>query len=334
MPDRRARIRSVGTPGYLDEDVRNLLERASAAARQPFSELTPEEARREFAQGVAKTNAVHPTGVSVTQAELDGASGPLRARIYRPVSAPRGLLPLILYFHGGGFVIGDLDTHDPICRTLAAGSGSMVIAVDYRLAPEHPYPAAVEDAIAALDWVGTNLGVLGADPALVAVCGDSAGGTLAAVVARYARDRGGPPLALQILVYPAVDQGGDYPSRELFARGYLLTTDTITWFGRHYFGDCPPVLRPTASPIRAPSLTGLPPAVVVTAGFDPLRDEGLRYAERLAEAGVLVEAVCFEGAIHGFLGMARYLESGRAALEELCRAWRRICEKQRRHHKL
>jgi acetyl esterase len=321
---------SVGTAGCLDPDVRGLLELAAASAQRPITDLSPKEARQEFALRVSKTNAPPLEGVTVTQTELEGPAGPFQARIYHPALAPAPPLPVILYFHGGGFVIGDLNTHDPICRTLAIGSRSVVVSVDYHLAPEHPYPAAVRDAVAALNWVGAHADKLGADPTTLAVCGDSAGGTLAAVVAQHARDHGGPALAMQILLYPAVDQGGDYPSRDRFANGYLLTSDAITWFGKQYFGEQPPVLAPSASPIRAPSLQHLPPALVVTAGFDPLRDEGLAYAERLANAGVAVDYVCYEGTVHGFLGMARYLGSGRAALQEVCRAWRRVWEKQRR----
>ncbi len=211
-------------------------------------------------------------------------------------------------------VIGNLETHDRICRYIAKHGESMLLAVDYRLAPEHRYPAAVEDALAAFDWTAANFANLGADPRCFVVAGDSAGGTLAAIVTQEARGRG-VRVAHQILIYPAVDQGGDYASRSECGEGFLLTMQSVAWFGRHYIGHDTPLLEPWASPLRACDLSAVAPALVLTAGLDPLRDEGKAYADRLAEAGVPVTYRCFEGTVHGFLGMGRLLQAGRGALD-------------------
>jgi acetyl esterase len=249
--------------------------------------------------------------VSAEDVVLPGPGGPLTLRLYRP--AREAAAAVLLYLHGGGFVVGGLDSHDAICRVIAAETGTRVAALDYRLAPEHPFPAAVDDTRAALDWLAGRHAVLG-------VAGDSAGGTQAAVAALHARDRD-IRLALQALVYPAVDQGGDHASRRRLAEGYLLSEDDIRWFGRQYFGDRPPVLTPDASPLRAPSHAGLAPALVVTCGFDPLCDEGGAYVATLAAAGVPVRHLRLEGGLHGCLNLARVLDCGRVALREMCRAW-------------
>jgi len=302
---------SLGTPGRLDEDLAFVLAKAAELNLPKLGDLGPVEGRAEFARRVARTNPPAPEGIVAEDFTIGG----IPARRYQPQGGPRGKA-LLLYFHGGGFVVGDLETHDPHCRALAADSGSVVVAVDYRLAPENPYPAAIEDGIAALKWAareyaGWKLGV----------AGDSAGGTLAAVVALHARDLD-IPLALQMLIYPAVDQRGDFPSRVRLASGYLLTQADIDWFTEQYFvGRRSPVLEPDASPLRAASHAGLAPALVLTCGFDPLVDEGDAYAQALKRAGVPVRHVRLEGSIHGCLGLAGYVASGKAALAEVCRAW-------------
>lgn len=302
---------SIGTPGSLDEDVAFLLAKVAELNLPKLPSLGPVEARAEFARRMARGNPPPPEGVEAEDITIAGRP----ARRYQPVGGPKAEAAL-LYFHGGGFVIGDLDTHDPHCRAIAAESGSVVVALEYRLAPEHPYPAAIQDGLAALEWLvaeysGWTLGV----------AGDSAGGTLAAVTALQARDRG-IGLALQMLIYPAVDQAGDFPSRRRLADGYLLTQADIDWFTEQYFGQShSPVLEPDASPLRAPSHAGLAPALVMTCGFDPLVDEGSAYAEALDKAGVKVRHVRLEGSIHGCLGLGGYLSSGRAGLAEMCRAW-------------
>jgi acetyl esterase len=321
--------RSIGVPGRLDDDVAVLLARAAELDLPPLAAMVPAEARAEFLRRCAKTNPVPPEGVEAADVTIRGKGGPLTLRLYRPAAAA-GTLPALLYCHGGGFVLGGLESHDAICRTIAAEAGSVVVAVDYRLAPEHPYPAAVEDAVAALDWLNAGPAELGGRLPAIAVGGDSAGGTLAAVLALHARDRG-MALALQVLVYPAVDQGGDYPSRRRLAEGHLLTADEIAWFSRQYFGPrAEPELAADASPIRAPSHAGLAPALIITAAFDPLADEGAAYAERLRAAGVQVRHVLLEGGIHGCLGLARRLACGKAVLEEICAVWRSVASPVRR----
>jgi acetyl esterase len=230
-------------------------------------------------------------------------------------------LPVVVYFHGGGFVIGDIATHDAICHRLAAGVPALVVSVDYRLAPEHPFPAAVEDCDAATGWVSAHAVELGADPARLAVAGDSAGGNLATVVARHARDRGGPPVAFQLLIYPGIDMTRSFPSHSENGEGYLLDTDTMTWFLGNYLADADP-RHPDASPIFAEDLSNLPPALVLTAEFDPLRDEGEAYAQRLREAGVVATTSRYDGMIHAFYGLDGILDSAKSATAETTAALR------------
>ena len=302
---------SLGTPGRLDDDIAFVLAKAAELNLPKLVSFGPVAGREEFARRLSRTNPPAPEGIAAEDFTIGG----IPARRYQPRNGPKAKA-VLLYFHGGGFVVGDLETHDPHCRTLASESGSVVVAVDYRLAPENPYPAAIEDGLAALKWAareypGWTLGV----------AGDSAGGTLSAVVALHARDLG-IPLALQMLIYPAVDQKGDFPSRVRLADGYLLTQADIEWFTEQYFvGRAGPVLEPDASPLRAASHAGLAPALVLTCGFDPLVDEGDAYAEALKRAGVPVRHVRLEGSIHGCLGLAGYVASGKQALAEVCRAW-------------
>lgn len=307
----RAGFFSVGTPGAVDDDIAFILAKAAELNLPKLGELGPVEGRAEFARRLARTNPPAPEGVEAEDITLAG----MAARRYVPAGGARAKAAL-LYFHGGGFVVGDLETYDPHCRALAAAAGSVVVALDYRLAPEHPYPAAIEDGIAALRRLADEY-----SDCILGVAGDSAGGTMAAVIALHARDLG-IPLAVQMLIYPAVDQAGDFSSRRRLAEGYLLTQADIEWFTRMYFGQSEtPVLEPDASPLRAASHAGLAPALVLTCGFDPLVDEGDAYARTLAEAGVPVRHVRFEGSIHGCLGLAGYVASGRAALDEICRCW-------------
>jgi len=237
---------------------------------------------------------------------------PVPVRVYRPGGGDEGEagtehtaggpFPAVVFFHGGGFVFGDLDTHDTICRGVCVGAEAVVVSVDYRLAPEHPFPAAVEDAYAATEWVAANPGAVGGD-GRVAVMGDSAGGTLAAVVALLARDRDGPDLAGQALVYPAVDASRDYPSwDENLGAGYLTEAD-FDWFEDCYYGGDLHDANPYAFPLAARDHGGLPPATVVTAGYDPLRDEGVAYADALSAAGVAVTHRNYDDVVHGFFGM-------------------------------
>jgi acetyl esterase len=228
-----------------------------------------------------------------------------------------------VFFHGGGFVFGDLDTHDGVCRLLCRHAGAHILAVDYRLAPENPFPAAVEDARAALDWAFANAGRLGADPCRIGVSGDSAGGNLAAVVSQLAARDGGPAPVLQLLIYPAMDSTGRHRSRELFADGFFLTKAHIEWFETHYLGaDRARGLDPRVSPLLAEDLSGLPPTLVVTAAFDPLRDEGEAYAEALRAAGTPARVRRFPGLIHGFAAAAGVSRTCRDAVIEIAGATR------------
>jgi acetyl esterase len=245
-----------------------------------------------------------PVVGSVEDRTVPGPAGDIPVRVYRPdVEGPS---PVLVYLHGGGWVIGDLDSHDVPCRALCRDAEAVVVSVDYRLAPEHPHPAAVDDAWAALTWVASHAEEVGGDPTRLAVGGDSAGGNLAAVLALRARDEGGPSLVHQMLVYPVTDVASEHPSWVENGEGYFLTADTMRWFIGHYLGadhEHGDPTDPGISPLRAEDLSGLPPAQVLTAEFDPLRDEGDAYAARLAEAGVPVDHVSHPGLVHGFLGM-------------------------------
>ena len=239
--------------------------------------------------------------VGVRDTSVPGPAGPLPARHYTPVSQGAGTPALLVFFHGGGFVVGDLDTHDDLCRLICRDAGVQVLAIDYRLAPEHPAPAAIEDCYAAYRWALEHAEELGADPARVAVGGDSAGGNLSAVVCQLARQDDVPLPVLQLLIYPATNFAADTRSKTLFADGYFLTKKDMDWFRDNYLAGSPLELSdPRISPLLADDLSGLPPAMVLTGGFDPLRDEGNQYAEALAAAGVPVDHRQFGPLVHGF----------------------------------
>jgi acetyl esterase len=295
----------------LDPRIDGVLHLLEALGLRPLSAGTPEEARRLLRLATVDVRLLGAEAAvgEVAERTVPGPGGRLRLRTYRPLGRRSGRRPTIVFLHGGGFVIGDLDTHDQLCRSLCRDVDAVVVSVDYRLAPEHPFPAAVEDAIAATRWVAEHVGRLGGDPRRLAVAGDSAGGNLAAVVAQAWRDGEAgdrPPLAAQLLIYPAVDLvddgGGRYPSRTEHADGYLLSGDDLRWFGAHYLGRADP-RDPRSSPLRG-ALAGLPPTVIVTAEFDPLRDEAEAYADALVTAGVEVQRRRFPGLIHGFFALA------------------------------
>lgn len=283
-------------PDEADPPTRALLEWVDAAAPPPLHGMAPEDARRAFDERRARVDLDPVPLARIEDLAFDGPGGPVPVRLYGPRPAGGAPLPLLVYFHGGGFVIGNLESHDSLCRRLADGAGCLVAAVDYRLAPEHPFPAAAEDAVAALDWAAENAAALGADGERVAVAGDSAGGTLAAVAARHARDRGAPALRAQVLVYPGLDPANRHASTAAFADVFPIDKAMLAWFYGHYFGGRPaPSGDPRAAPGLAADLAGLAPATILTAGLDPLCDEGAAYAERLREAGVAVDYVCYEG---------------------------------------
>jgi acetyl esterase len=249
-----------------------------------------------------------------------GPEGPIPVRLYVPEGERP--LPVLVYFHGGGWVIGNIESHDGACRALANRSGCLVASVDYRLAPEHRFPAAVDDAYAATVWAAEKIGDFGGDAARLAVGGDSAGGNLAAVVSQLAAARGGPSIAFQLLVYPSVDRHDDSPSMTENAEGPLLTVAWMEWFWGHYLTGPDDALDPRVSPGLTADLSGLPPALVVTAEYDPLRDQGARYAQQLRDAGVDAEHRNYDGMIHGFIQMAGILDGARAMLDDAAAALR------------
>jgi acetyl esterase len=288
----------------LDPSVQLLLELRRRNGAKPWHAQTPHQARRSFA-AESRVGAFRPMAVgAIRDLEVDGGDGPIPARHYAPPAEGSAPAPLLVYLHGGGFVVGDLDSYDSACRLLCRHAGVHVLSVDYRLAPEHQFPAALYDAKAALEWAFAHAAELGADPARVAIGGDSAGGNLAATVARLATRDGAPVPAMQLLIYPATDIESQWRSRELFRDGnLLLTTNDIDFFEHHYMGESPEE-DPLGSPLHAGDLSNLPPALVATAGFDPLRDEGEAYAKALADAGSTVILRRFGELLHGFVNLS------------------------------
>ena len=299
----------------LHPEVRALLEMMDAQAAPPLESQDPVEARGARVEGMKMLGGPPIEIGRVEDLSIPGPGGDIPIRIY--ADGHGGLRPALVYFHGGGFVFGNLDTHDAVCRALAKESGAVVISVDYRLAPEHKFPAAVEDSYAATQWVAANAERLGIDANRIAVGGDSAGGNLATVIAMRFRDAGGPALAAQILLYPVTDVSSfDTASHREFADGYFLTRGAMAWFTGHYLASDDHKRSPEASPLLSPNLSGLPPALVITAEFDPLRDEGEAYAQRLRQAGVPVTVTRYPGMIHGFVSMHGVLSGGRQAIKE------------------
>ena len=283
-------------------------------------QLTPGQAREQFKLRVAKLAQKESIHRSYDR-RIPGPGADLAIRIYAPREAKPGeRFPVLLWFHGGGFVIGDLDTHDPACRALATQAECLVVAVDYRLAPECKFPAAVDDSMAALRWLALHAPEIGGDPARIAVGGDSAGGNLAAVCSILARDDGYPKLAHQLLIYPCTAPEPETPSHRQFAEGHLLTRNTITWFYKQYVRSPREFNDFRFAPLVAKDLSNLPPALVLVAGYDPLRDEGVDYAKRLIEAGNRVTLVNYEGMIHGFYLMGGAVDAARRALSQSAQA--------------
>ena len=281
----------------------------------PTHTLSPVDARAFYRERRSVTQPSPGEVAEVRELSAPGLHGAIPLRLYRPLGTQRAdVLPVLVYYHGGGWTIGDLDTHDTLCRELANLSGCAVVAVDYRMGPEHRFPAAVDDVLAATRWVRKEAGALGLDAGRLAVGGDSAGGNLAAVVAIAARDAGDLPIAFQLLIYPATDMRRVHPSHTSNGQGYVLTSDTIKYFHDHYITDPKHDLDWRASPLLHPDLSRLPPALVLTAGYDPLRDEGLDYARALTAAGNRAVYVCFERQIHGFITMGRLIDEANAAV--------------------
>ncbi|MDN4982505.1 alpha/beta hydrolase [Bradyrhizobium sp. WYCCWR 13022] len=306
-------------PVVLDPDAAAVYKAFQEAGRPAYETLTAAEARAYYLQARFATNPEPPELARVASLSIPAPHGAIPARIYVPKQPRRedGLAPALVFFHGGGWVIGDLDSHDVVCRQLAIEGALIVIAIDYRLAPEHKFPAATDDAIAATKWIAAHARELGVDAARLSVGGDSAGGNLAAVVALAARDGDGPEIAGQVLIYPAVDFAMTHGSHSEPETSVLLTHSVIRWFRDHYLNGAADTHDWRASPARAENLAGLPPAYVLTAGADPLRDEGSEYAARLKQAGVPVTYKHFPGQFHGFFTMGKLLQQANVAVSEI-----------------
>jgi len=302
----------------LHPQAQAYLDQMAALQMPHIATLTPDVVRAGIAAQVAiERQQTPPDPVArVEDCTIPGPAGAIPVRIYTPEGD--GPFPVLVFFHGGGWVICTLDTHDGLCRALANGAGCVVVSVDYRLAPEHRFPAATEDCFAATQWVAAHAGDLRADPARVAVGGDSAGGNLTAVVTQVARAHGGPPLAFQLLIYPAVDfrRETGYPSMADNDQGYVLDRAAMEWFTNHYLRSDADRTNELASPLLATDLRGLPPALVITAEYDPLRDEGEAYARRLHDAGVPVTVRRYAGMMHGFFGMIAQFDTAKEAVAE------------------
>ena len=300
----------------LDPQARALIDLMLARQVPPVFTLSAEEARRLYLERRFFTQP-EPPAVAEVRALRSAAGVPLR--LYRAAVATGVPQPLLVYFHGGGWTIGDLETHDVLCRQLCLAAGIAVVAVDYRLGPEHRFPAAVEDCLEATRWLQQEAASLSLDATRLAVGGDSAGGNLAAVVAQLLRDQGAPAPAFQLLIYPATDLRHGAPSHSHNGQGYLLTQESVAYYRGHYIADPAQWSDPRASPLLAADLTRLPPALVLTAGYDPLRDEGRQYADALSAAGNHVQYVCFERQVHGFITMGKLIDEARSAVA-LCAA--------------
>lgn len=299
----------------LDPQVKTLLETMAAVEGKPIEEQSVEEARAWLLQMQERKEAAEDVA-RVEDREIPGPNGSIPLRVYTPTGS--GPFPVLVFYHGGGWVLGSRDSIDPPVRSLVNRAGCVVVSVDYRLAPEHKFPAAPEDCYAATHWVAENAASLDTDPNHLAVGGDSAGGNLAAVVSQMAKARGGPKIAYQLLIYPVTNRDFSTVSYLENADGYFLTRNAMTWFWSHYLARPEDAQHPYASPLLAPDLSGLPPALVVTAEYDPLRDEGEAYAARLTRADVPVELRRYDGMIHGFFDMGTVSPAAQQAVVESC----------------
>jgi acetyl esterase len=303
----------------LDPEARMLLDLMEKAVQEgrPKLHTLPYAVGRKAVDKMSEDSEADPMDVAgVTDGSFMGPGGEIRFRRYRPLGAPAGLLPTLIYYHGGGFVIGNIETHDSTCRRLANKSRCQVIAIDYRLSPEHPFPAPTDDGIAAFRHIRDNAASFGAAGTRLAVGGDSAGGAIAAVVCQALRDAGESGPAFQMLIYPATDSSKQSASRVAFAEGYFLTKELMDWFWKAYVPAGTDLSDLRLSPLLARDFKGLPPAFVLTAGYDPLRDEGRAYADRLIDAGVKTTYVNYPGTIHGFFSLTRFLSQGIKANDE------------------
>lgn len=307
----------------LDPQAAEILKLIDNSDAPALGEGSVQEGREGFARMTELLGIQAPPVQTIREIQIPGPNGDIRSLVITPNTSQEGPLPVLIYYHGGGWVIGSPETHRKEACYYADKAECIVVLPDYRLAPEHVFPAAPEDCYAVLQWVANEAESIGGDSSRIAVGGDSAGGNLSAVVAQIARDRKGPEIALQLLIYPATRMGATTQSYEDFQDGYFLTAKAMKWFFSHYLsqaGDWDDLL---ASPLLAANFLNLPPAYVMTAGFDPLRDEGKAYADKLTMAGVPVEYVCYEHQIHGFASLAGALDEGKQFLDEASQALRR-----------
>jgi acetyl esterase len=301
----------------LDLQLIALLRSQQEAGVPKLYTLSPADAREAYAKGV-ELLAGHAKQVArVVDTSIGTGAEQLLVRIYYPECGHDRPLPLVVYFHGGGWTFGSIETHDSVCRTLCSNASAIVASIEYRLAPEHKFPKAVSDAITASKWASDNARALGADPERIVLAGDSSGANLAAVAAMTARNAGQPDIFCQLLIYPATDLSMSYPSHKTLADGYRLTRPMMIWSSTNYLRDGPDIFDYRASPLFAENHSGLPPAIIVTAGFDPLKDEGAAYASKLRDAGVEVEYRCFESLIHGFISLTGAVDAAATALDEI-----------------
>ena len=306
----------------LDATAQLVCDTVNSLRTKTIWETSPELAREQFEKVIDLFGEAPRTVANVEDRTIAGPGGDMTVRLYTPTRS-EGALPIFVYYHGGGFVQGSLRAYDSTCRHLAVASGAIVVVPDYRLAPEGKFPAAVDDCLAATKWAAENAESFGGDATQIAVGGDSAGGNLTAIITQECRDAGAPDIAYQVLIYPMLDWSCGTKSFELFgAAGLFLTRERIEWYAQHLFTDASESEIVRASPGKAENLSGLPPALVITAGFDPLRDEGRQYAERLNEAGVTVEFVEYEGMVHGFAFMAGAFRQGVELLDRIGQASR------------
>lgn len=309
----------------LDLKLKAMLDQIAASGAPDIGDLPPEVGRPVYRE-ILTAGDLPPADVQTEDRSIPGPAGPLPVRVYTPREKASGARGLILYCHGGGFVLGDLDTYDSVCRAICREGGCVVVSVDYRLAPEHPFPAAVEDCHGALDWVAAHAAELGGDARRIAVCGDSAGGNLAAVLTLLAREKG-PAIRYQVLIYPVTTaMPGDLPSHKTFGEGYILSLKAMRAFTGHYFGGEGRAPDFRGAPLLADDFSGLPPALILVGGYDALRDDGVNYARRLIEAGVEATLVEYAGLSHGFINMAAPLPGGRLALNQVGAALRLALE--------
>ncbi|MDZ4739588.1 MAG: alpha/beta hydrolase [Alphaproteobacteria bacterium] len=306
----------------LDAIVKGLLDQMAADPAPKLWELPAAQGREVYR---AMAQMLEPPDIAIGKCEnlsIPGPGGQIKLRIYSPVAGGGDALPAVVFFHGGGWVIGDLDTHDALCRRIANEASARVVAVDYRLAPEHKFPAAAEDAFAATQWIEANATTLGIDPNCIAVAGDSAGGNLAAVVCQMAKQKGGPQIVIQLLIYPVTQLRANTVSMTALAEGYFLEKQTMDWFFDQYVPSDIDISDWRISPLAAKDVSGLPRAYIVTAGFDPLKDEGKAYADKLNLAGVAAFHIEYPTMVHGFFNMSGVLPTAREAITDATKALR------------